>query len=93
MNRKLERKKSKLIRRREAKKLFALPLPDSTPRLTVDSMTSAHTTKIPNLTPAQTIIFQELHRFQSDLLQLFLKASQRMLLAGAKEAQTELPKV
>jgi hypothetical protein len=56
------------------------PQPASSPAPTAD------------LTPAQLIILQELHRFQLDWHQLFLRTSQRMMLVGAKEARTHSTK-
>ena len=87
MNKKLQRRQRQLLRRREAKSLFMAPLPEAILAPPTDSSESEKASTKPQLSRAQRIIVEELHRFQLDLHRLFLRVSQRMLLAGAKEAR------
>lgn len=87
MNSKTFRKQQKALLRRKAKEIFVAPLPEAIFAPPADSFASPEASTKPQLSRAQRIILEELHRFQLELHRLFLRSSQRMLLAGAKEAR------
>jgi hypothetical protein len=86
MNRKLERKKNKLLKRRQPKQEVIMPLP-------VPAIPSflAPTQEDSRLPPDIATFLAELHRFASEYQQTCLRAAHRLMALGLHEGTNDRP--
>jgi hypothetical protein len=86
MNKKTFRKQQKAIRRKNARKAFLTPLPETTLAPAKAPVIEPAQQQASEVSPGVAAFLAELHQFAIQYQKLCLRASHRLMVAGFKEA-------